>query len=51
MAENYSLNYEDVMAFFEKLINSENVNLYQRDMAEIYAGLVKDLIWVDISRK
>ncbi|MCG0276711.1 MAG: hypothetical protein L5655_11280 [Thermosediminibacteraceae bacterium] len=51
MTENNSLNCEDVMAFLEKFIKSENVNLYQRDMAEIYAGLVKDLIWVDINRK
>ncbi|MDN5332157.1 MAG: hypothetical protein PWP45_1382 [Tepidanaerobacteraceae bacterium] len=49
MIENGLLYCEDIMDFLGKLAESEKVYFCQKDMAEIYAGLIKELMWVDIN--
>jgi hypothetical protein len=51
MIEGDILYCEDIVDFLGKLTDNEKKYFCQKDMAEIYAGLIKGIMWVDIYRK
>ncbi|SHM78165.1 hypothetical protein SAMN05660826_01944 [Caldanaerovirga acetigignens] len=51
MIEGDILYCEDIVDFLRKLTDSEKKYFCQKDMAEIYADLIKEIMWVDIYRK